>query len=296
MPGPMNHHITPSMTPSDGPIVILSLNAIGHQHIDADGNIEFDITPSVIELLQELASIVTLILSCTGALGQVRAALRHCGIYDCFGDIRIAGSMTDIPAILRRLGLSGRPFIVGRHETCWHQDYTYVPSLSLLYGALAGQNIVLATVHFPGGASEAALGLLRRSSVVPVYRHPAINGFFIVYLCEGTRSHLEAAGFEIVELGDGELVAQSDLFAQHFAQHFSQHFAQHRPVGVQQADQMLQPYQVYSDGMVQLVAIPANPTKGLRELLIARRGFIHLTPDNSLFSMPTNIPTNGAIR
>lgn len=272
--------MTNDLTPADRPIVILNLDLIGFQRPDPDGNIEIDITPEVVEQLRELSAMVTLVLSCTGTLDKIRPALQRCAIFEVFGDILLASGIEDVPKILRQLGLSAaenRPFIVGRAQADQDPDYTYVPSLSLLYGALAGQDIVLASVRCPFGACDFELALLRRSSVVPVYRHHVYNDMFIVYLCEGSRSLLEAAGFEIVELGGADLVAQADLFLQYVSPRL---YDPPTPVAHE--------YQVFSDDTVRLFAIPVNKVEAIHRSGGRDSELIHLSPDSSLFSKPAS--------
>ncbi|MCB1692747.1 MAG: hypothetical protein KDI19_08275, partial [Pseudomonadales bacterium] len=194
----------------DGPVVVLGLDVISHALHESYGDSAYDAGAWLATLLRELSSIVTLALYTTDSAADSRRSLLAGGLYDLFGDLRLVGGMDDLARMKQMLDLQpdeSRLFVVGPGAAplfAGAEGYVYVPGLTLLYGALAGQEIVLADVRYDGRMGREARQRLARSSVLPVYHadHHEPDERFVMYLCEGSRTQLEMAGFSVTQLAD----------------------------------------------------------------------------------------------
>jgi len=231
----------------DIPTVFLHIDSLGLHLILPDGTLLLDIDLQDRQELRELASVVNLGLIYRGSLAKTRSALRAAGLYDLFGDLMLASDLSEIPRILHLLGGPKRPepvIVVGTRREVGGglEALRYLPDSSLLYGELAGEALILASIEWRGPLSSEHVRRLQRSSVAPLIRHsnPEREGI-LAYLCEGSRAPLEGAGFDVIELANHEVVDTTELYVQYLSSN-----------GYQTLDQ----FEIFANDRIRALAIP----------------------------------------
>lgn len=255
-------------TPSGSHIIALSLDAIASACIDGDGRVELQINASVADILGNLSSIAPLALICEGFNEKVWSALAHSSLKDLFDPSLIAGDLETLVATglredeelaeYRILYVAPTPF----PEKPGNVEHTYVPDVSLLYGALADQEIIVGVIRYPAGLAPGILEMLKGSSIAPVFMGDTSGLFHLAYLCDGSREQLQNQGLDVTELCDSKVAASHCLYL-------------HRVDG---DEGVLKRFEIFNDRKSRVLALPCDMNIQERNSIVRFHQLVQLLP------------------